>query len=97
MQLKDFIGKIVISTQTKDRFYLHEITAPEIRVLSLKRRPDGYRDSYLFKTVNGDPFSTGRLIFEDASLTQPFLKAYDEHCRSEDGYFELYEYWMRRD
>ena len=97
MELKDFIRKVVISTKTNTRYILTKIHAAYITVGTVKLNVYGTRDSYLFKTENGDPFSNGTLRFEDESLTEPFKQAYNEYCRSEDGRAEAYLYWVRMD
>jgi hypothetical protein len=97
MELGQFIGKIVISTSTNKRYRLHRITSPYIDVESELPNSSGYPSHYRFDCINGDPFSNGRLIFEDQSLTEPFKKAYEAHCHSTSGYLEDYGYWMRRD
>ncbi len=97
MELSQFIGKTVIHANTKQRFILSEITAPRIFVTTERADQSGYRQQYSFPTINGDPISTGALVFEDPSLKTPFLAAYDAHCRSETGWMEEYGYWMRRD
>jgi hypothetical protein len=97
MDLKQFIGKIVISTSTKNRYRLHDITSPYIEVVSEKMNSNGYPSYYRFDCINGDPISNGTLSFENQSLTELFKKAYTAHCRSMDGYWEDYGYWMRRD
>lgn len=96
MELKDFIGKIVIHPQTNKRYKLYEITAPVIEVVAEKLADLGVCMIYRYPTINGDPISTGALVFEDAALTAPFKAAYDAHCLSEDGRWEEYDYWMRR-
>lgn len=97
MELKDFIGKVVISTKTKQRFYLHRITAPDIGTVTVAPDSFGHHTFYRWDTINGDPFSNGNLIFEDATLLEPFKKVYDAYCRTEDAYWENYGYWMRKD
>ena len=97
MELKQFIGKIVISTSTKNRYRLHRITAPYIEVASEQPNSSGYPSHYRFDCVNGDPITNGNLVFEDQSLSEPFKKAYSAYCRSMDGYWEDYGYRMRRD
>ena len=97
MELKDFIRKVVISTTTNTRYILTKIHAAYITVGTVKLNAYGTRDSYLFKTENGDPFSNGTLRFEDESLTEPFKQAYNEYCRAEDGRAEAYLYWVRMD
>lgn len=97
MELKDFIGQVVICTANNRRFRLKEITAPEIGVVSVTPGPSGYLEHYRFRTINGDPISTGTLVFENPALTEPFKKAFDAYARTQDAYWENYGYWMRRD
>ena len=97
MELKDFIGKVVICAATKQRFVLRRITSPCIEVTATENDARGYCASYSWPTINGDPISTGALIFEDASLTEPFKVAYSAHCHTRDAYYEEIGYWMRRD
>lgn len=97
MELNEFIGKVVVNTTTGRHFRLHRITAPEILVVTLTPEQSGHYGFYAYKTINGDPFSNGTLVFEDDSLNQPFRMAYDAHCHSENGFWEEYGYWMRRD
>ena len=94
MQLKDFIGKTVISAATNRRFVLTEITAPYIRVWTEKPDRDGHYTCYSWEVHSQDPISEGKLVFEDASLTQPFIEAYEAYARTEDAYWENYGYWM---
>ena len=96
MELKDFLNKVVVTRQGR-RFYLHEITSPTIRVVSTEPNPQGHYEFYRWPTINGDPFATGALRFEDESLALPFRKAYDAYQRTEDAYWEEYGYWMRKD
>ncbi len=97
MGIKDFIGKVVISTGSKERFYLDEITSPKIRVVTTTPDNQGHYTYYCWKTINGDPFSNGYLVFEDAGLLEPFKAAYDAYCRTKDAFWEEYGYWMRMD
>ena len=68
MDLKDFIGQVVLSTVSKRRFRLMKITAPEIKVVSEKPGTSGYPEHYVYPTINGDPISTGKLMFENPAL-----------------------------
>ena len=97
MELKDFIGKVVVAPHNGERFLIDEITAPEICVATVKLGPYGQPGHYAYETINGDPFSNGILVFEDASLLEPFKVAYAAYCRTEDAYWETYGYYMRRD
>ena len=97
MELKDFIGKVVIGAESKKRYVLRRITAPCIEVTTVEKDARGKCASYCWPTINGDPISTGVLLFEDASLTEPFKEAYEAYSRTKDAYWENYGYWMRRD
>ena len=97
MEIKDFIGKVVIGTNTKTRYVLTKIHAAYITVGTVKLNAYGTRDCYLFKTENGDPFTSGSLRFEDESLTEVFKRVYQEYCNSEYGRAEAYLYWVRMD
>jgi hypothetical protein len=97
MELKEFIGKVVICAETKCRFILRRITSPCIEVTAVEKDAQGYCASYSWPTINGDPISTGALVFEDASLMEPFKAAYSAHCHTRDAYYEEIGYWMRRD
>ncbi len=97
VELKDFIGAIVIAPRTNKRFALREITSPEIGVVSETPGISGCPEHYVYRTINGDPFSTGALVFENPELTEPFKSAYKAYCRTEDAYWDSYGYWMHRD
>ncbi len=97
MELKDFIGKIVISPTTKKRYVLYEITAPKIKAWTEKPEPNGHYCCYCWETINGDPISNGYLVFEDESLTEPFKIAFDAYCRTEDARWEDYGYWLHKE
>lgn len=94
--IQDFIGKVVIETKNRTRYVLSEITAPYIAAKEIGINSAGSR-SYIWDTINGDPFSNNILTFEDSGLNEIFKEAYEAHCRSNDGYWEDYGYWMRKD
>lgn len=96
MELKAFIGKIVVNPTTKRRYVLDEITAPEIKAWTVDTNAYGHHSYYCWETINGDPFTNGYLVFEDASLMEPFKAAYDAYCRTEDAYWENYGYWLHK-
>ena len=97
MELKEFVGKVVIGAESKKRYVLRRITSPCIEVTAVEKDARGYCASYSWPTINGDPISTGALIFEDASLTEHFKAAFSAHCHTRDAYYEEIGYWMRRD
>ncbi len=97
MELKDFIGKIVISSKSKTKYVLTKITAPEIVARCEKLNEYGCYSHYCWETINGDPISNGYLVFEDRSLTEPFKATYSAHCHTEKARLENYGYYMRKD
>ena len=94
MKLKDFIGKVVISTSTNRRFILHKVTSPITKVLLEQPNENGDHACYCFENINGDPISNGKLVFEDASLNELFIKAFEEYSHSVEAYYEDYGYYM---
>ena len=97
MEVKDFIGKVVIETRSNRKYVLSEITSPYIAAKEAHADSAGRCRSYVWDTINGDPFSNSILVFEDSALNDIFKKVYEAHCRSSDGYWEDYGYWMRKD
>ena len=97
MNINDFIGVAVIDASTKRRCVIKRITSPYIQVQTKALNSSGYPSTYRFETVNGDPFTNNLLIFEDACLLEPFMKAYREYCHTKDAYYEEIGYWMRKD
>lgn len=95
--IKDFIGKTVFNTATKTHNVIVKITSPYIEVREAKANQYGTYAHYRYECINGDPITNGTLVFEDDSLTESFKKAYSEHCRSKDAYWENYGYYMRKD
>lgn len=94
MELKDFIGKVVVSNYTKRKFKISNITAPTIEAYCIDPNERG---CYSWPTISGDPFTNGDLAFEDETLLEPFKAAYNAYCRTEDAYWEEYGYWMMRE
>ena len=97
MELKAFVGQVVVNTATQGRFRIVQITSPEIKVVTLEPDQSGHYTFYTYPTINADPFAAGRLVFEDPALAQPFREAYDAYCRTTNAFWEEYGYWMRRD
>lgn len=93
MKIDDFINKVIIEKETQRRFLLYDITAPIIEYVEESFYDDGPATIYRYHTKDGGHFLTGDLVFEDTELTEPFKKAYERHCQSEDGCWELYCYW----
>ena len=96
MEIKDFIGKVVVNTKTKTRYILTEITAPEICAKAVKVNSSGYLSHYCWETINGDPFTNGDLIFEEEALNEPFKKMFDAYSRTEDARWERYGYYLMK-
>ena len=95
MEIKDFIGKLVIEAESGKRYILKEITSPYIVVKEENNTNSGI--SIIYDTINGDPIKKGVLLFEDTTLTETFKAVYEAYCRTKDAYYEEIGYWMRRD
>jgi hypothetical protein len=94
MNKQDFIGRVVISAKTKNKFVLTKIHAAYINIGCGELNRYGTRLSYSYEVDCEDPFTRGDLYFEDAALTERFKKEYNEYCRSEEGRSEAWMYWM---
>lgn len=94
MELKDFLGKVVICIDSGERFRLDRITSPEIIVESEKLNSYGYHEHYAYER---NPIANGYLVFEDPALKEPFCKAYEAYCHSEEGRWETYGYWLMKE
>ena len=97
MLINDFINKVVISTGMKERMYLCEITSPYFKTETIEPSANGNRRHYIWPTINGNAFENGALVFEDPSLTKPFLDTYEAFSHSQDAYWETFGYWLRKD
>lgn len=97
MELNHFIGKTVIGARSKNRYTLKRITASYVDAVAQKPNENGCCPSYRWETINGDPITKGVLLFEDASLTEPFQTAYQAYCHTREAYYEDIDYWMRKD
>ena len=95
MEIRAFIGKVVIESGSSKRYVLTEITSPYIAVKEENNVNSGI--SIIYDTINGNPFEKGILVFEDTTLTEPFKVAYSAYCCTKDAYYEEIGYWMRRD
>ncbi len=97
MELKDFINKVVISTYSKKRMYLYDITSPYFRTVTVDPDECGHHTYYIWPTINGDAFETGDLVFEEEGLNEKFKAVYDAYCHTKDAHWEEYGYWLRKD
>ena len=93
MNINEFVGKVVVATESKRRFVLTSITAVEITARAENLNERGVYDTYSWSTVNSNPVSQGQLVFEDASLKEAFLKAFEVYCNSAKGRWERYEHF----
>ena len=91
--MKEFVGKVVVSTESKKRFVLTGITAVEMTARAENLNDRGFYDTYSWSTLNSDPISRGQLVFEDASSKEAFIKAFEAYCNSAEGRWERYEHF----
>ena len=92
--MKEFVGKVVVSTESKKRFILTGITAVEMTARAENLNDRGFYDTYSWSTLNSDPISRGQLVFEDASLKEAFIKAFEAYSKSAEGRWERYEHFF---
>ena len=88
---------MVIGAESKKRYVLRRITAACIEVSTEEKDARGNCSFYCWSTINGDPISNGILIFEDDSLTEQFIAAYNAYSNTQAAYYEEIGYWMRKD
>ena len=93
MNINEFVGKVVVATESKRRFVLTSITAVEITARAENLNERGVYDTYSWSTANSNPVSQGQLVFEDASLTEAFIKAFEAYSNSAKGRWERYEHF----
>ena len=92
--MNEFVGKVVVSTELKKRFVLTSITAVEMKARAENLNDRGFYDTYSWSTLHSDPISRGQLVFEDASLKEAFIKAFEAYCKSAEGRWERYEHFF---
>ncbi len=92
MKLKDFIGKEVIDTSTKEHYIIDELDGVGIHVRTIKQNAYGTYSHFLWKTGTA-PYDNaivrGTLCFVDEGLFEPFKKVYEEYLHNE-GRWDLY-------
>ena len=93
MELKDFIGKVVIDAENKHRYELYRIDAVEVAAKALPP----HSGCYVWRTGTGpydNAIARGTLVFEDPSLYEPFKALYEAYGHSEEARIERYMYYM---
>ena len=98
MELKDFLGKVVIHAQTKRRYALDAVDGAFISVREEKASANGTYAHYRWRTgtlPDDHAIANGTLVFEDVALTQPFLRAYRSYCNGA-GKLDGYDYYMSK-
>lgn len=93
MELKDFIGKEVVCTDTKEHYLIDELDGVGIHVRTVKQNKYGTYSHFVWKTGTA-PYDNaivkGSLTFVDETLFEPFKKVYEEYQHNEgrlDSYF----------
>lgn len=100
MELKDFIGKVVISEKTKVHYVIEKIDGAFIAVRTAKQSEKGTYSHYRWMTGTApydNAIAKGTVVFEDETLKQPFIDAYEAYRNTEDARWSNYDYWMRKD
>ena len=96
MELRNFIGKVVVGAESKRRYVIQRVTAAYMDVRVAEPDARGRYAAYRWNTDNGDPISKGTLVFEDASLTEPFKVAFQAYCNTPKAYWQEYGYWLSK-
>ncbi len=98
MKIKDFIGKEVIHTKSRNQYILDRIDGVAIYVREEKQNQYGTHATYCWKTGTGpydNAIANGTLIFRDESLTELFREVYETYLHTE-GKYDQYDYYMSK-
>ena len=98
MELKDFIGKTVISSETHYKYIIDQIDGVAFNVHEAKPNDSGYHSHYSFMVGTGpddNPIARGTLVFEDESLKEPCLEAFYSSINNQ-GRYDQYSYYMSK-
>ena len=93
IELKDFIGKEVVCTNTKEHYLIDELDGVGIHVKTIKQNKYGTYSHFVWKTGTApydNAIVNGSLTFVDKTLFEPFKKVYAEYQHNEgrlDSYF----------
>ncbi len=96
MKLKDFIGKEVVCTSTKEHFILDKIDGAFIEVRTKNKNQYGTYSHFCWKTGTAaydNAIVTGELVFVDETLFEIFKEVYEEY-RMTEGRWDSYFYNM---
>ena len=94
MNINEFVGKVVVSNESKRRFVLTSITAVEITARAENLNERGVYDTYSWSTLNSNPVRQGQIVFEDTSSIEAFIKAFEAYSNSAKGRWERYEHFF---
>ena len=93
MELKDFIGKEVVNTTTKEHYVVDKLDGVGIYVRTIKPNACGTYSHFVWKTGTApydNAIVNGSLVFVDEQLFEQFKKIYEEYQYNEgrmDSYF----------
>lgn len=97
MEIKDFIGKEVMSTNSKQHYIIEKIDGTFISAKATKPSENGTYAHYRWMTGTApydNAIARGTLVFEDVILTEPFKETYEDY-RHTEGRWDSYLYNMR--
>lgn len=98
MEIKDFIGKEVMSTNSKQHYIIEKIDGTFISARATKPSKNGTYAHYRWMTgtaPHDNAIARGTLVFEDVTLTEPFKQVYEEY-RYTEGRLDQYFYAMSK-
>ena len=97
MEIKDFIGKEVIATSTKEHYIIDKLDGNFITVRTKTLNEYGTYSHYRWQTGTA-PYDNaivkGKLVFVDETLFEPFKETYEDYQHTE-GRLDSYLYNMR--
>jgi hypothetical protein len=96
MEIKDFIGKEVMSTNSKQHYIIEKIDGTFISARATKPSENGTYAHYRWMTGTApydNAIVAGELVFIDETLFEPFKEIYEEY-RMTDGRYDAYFYNM---
>lgn len=100
MDIKEFIGKEVVSMESGKRYILVKIDGVEISAREKIPNQYGNYATYCWKTGTApydNVIAKGTLIFVEQSLQEPFCEAYEIYQHTEGKYDQYCYYSMKCD
>jgi hypothetical protein len=100
MNIKEFIGKEVISRELRKKYVITEIDG--VAIVTREEKPNQYGTyaTYSWKTGTApydNAIANGTLDFVDQTLKEPFREAYETYLHTDGRYDQYFYYSMKYD